>query len=121
MPILATQFPVYQPAMRIISNITNDFPALVTTTFNHQFINGMIVRLNIPQGFGMVQANQLQGSIVVTGDTTFTVDIDTRYFDSFMAPSTYPDNTQYAQVTPIGELNETLLAATKNVLPYSAS
>lgn len=81
MAILATRFPVYQPAMRIISSVTNANPAVVTTTFNHQYQSGLIVRLNIAPGYGMQQANQLYGPIIVTGNTTFTIDIDTTYFE----------------------------------------
>jgi len=121
MAILAQQFPVFQKAMRIIDSITNAYPAAVTTTFDHQYITGMIVRLNVPTGFGMLQANQLYGPIIVTGDTTFTIDIDTTYFDAFSAPVTYPLSYQYAQVTPIGEVSSMLTAATQNVLPYIAS
>jgi hypothetical protein len=120
MPILAYPFPVYQPALRIISDITNSNPAIVTTSFNHQYINGAIVRLNIPLGFGMVQANQLYGPIIVTGNTTFTIDIDTTFFDPFMVPESYPNSYQSAQCTPVGEINETLKSAVQNVLPYSA-
>lgn len=81
MAILATRLPVYQPAMRIISSVTNANPAVVTTTFNHQYQSGLIVRLNIAPGYGMQQANQLYGPIIVTGDTTFTIDIDTTNFE----------------------------------------
>jgi hypothetical protein len=121
MAILAQRFPIFQKSMRIISSITNASPAVVTTTFNHQYITGMIVRLNIPEGFGMVQANQLYGPIIVTGDTTFTIAIDTTKFDAFAAPSSFPLNRQSAQVTPIGEVNTTLKSATQNVLPYPAN
>lgn len=121
MAILAQQYPVFQQAMRIISNVTNDFPAEVTTTFNHQYQDGMIVRLIIPDGYGMVQANRLYGKIIVTGDTTFTIDIDTTNFYAYATPSTYPQNRQYAQVIPIGEITSKLNSATRNVLPYPAS
>jgi len=121
MAILAQQYPVFQKAMRIISDITNAYPASVTTTFNHQYVTGMIVRLNIPAGFGMLEANQLYGPIIVTGDTTFTIDIDTTNFNAFSAPVSYPESYQSAQVTPIGEISSTLKAATQNVLPYAAS
>jgi len=114
----AVEFPTFQPAMRIISEITNANPASVTTTFNHQFITGTIVRLNVPTGFGMVQANQLYGPIIVTGDTTFTIDIDTTHLDAFLAPVTFPQNKQRSTVTPIGEISSILRAATRNVLPY---
>ena len=120
MPILAVPYPVFQHAMRIISSITNAENALVTTTFNHQYVTGMIVRLNIPQGYGMLEVNQKQGTITVISDTTFTIDIDTTYFNQFTTPSTFPDNSQYPQVVPVGEINQILIAATRNVLPYSA-
>jgi hypothetical protein len=116
MVILALTDPTYQPAMRIIDAITNADPASITTTFDHDYVTGTIVRIVVPLGFGMQQINQMVGTITVTGNTTFTIDIDTSWFDSFAAPVVFPFNQQYAQVVPIGEINETLLIATKNVL-----
>lgn len=193
MSILVATQPIFQRAMRVISTVTNANPAAITTTTNHQYISGMIVRLNIPRGFGMQQANQKYGEITVTGNTTFTIDIDTIGMDAFLslislgttdgsgdlsgtistniipfsvgqaffigdeyyliiAPTgamycagegagtfdistgaytitggpaatvayftevVYPLNLQYPQVTPIGEINSTLAAATQNVL-----
>jgi len=116
MAILALTDPTYKPAMRIISDITNSFPATITTTFNHNYITGTVVRLYIPVGFGMVQANHMQGIITVNGDTTFLMDIDTSTFDPFVIPIVFPKNFQHAQVVPIGEVNSILTAATDNVL-----
>ena len=193
MAILVDSQPIFQRAMRVISNITNANPAVITTTTDHQYITGMICRLNVPRGFGMQQVNQKYGEITVTGDTTFSIDIDTVGMDKFLsllslgntsgagaiagtintntvplsigmaffigdeyyliiAPTgamycdgdgagtfdvstgvysitgapvstaayftevVYPLNLQYAQVTPTGEINSTLAAATQNVL-----
>lgn len=121
MTILAYQYPVFQPAMRIITNITNANPAVVTTSFNHNYITGLIVRLDIPPGFGMQQANQLQGLITVLSDTTFAITIDTTLFDVFSAATEYPLNLQYAQSVPIAEDNGILTGAVQNVLPYPAA
>lgn len=127
MAILAQPFPVFQPSMRIISEITKAFPASVTTTFPHQYLTNTIVRLDIPTGFGMVQANQLFGTIVVTSPTTFTITIDTTMFDAFVIPSytLLPSglvvSEQSAQAVPIGEENIILTAAVQNVLPYPAT
>lgn len=120
MSILVVSSPTFQQAMRVISNITNDYPASVTTTTNHQYITGMIVRVNMPLGYGMQEINQLYSSIVVTGDTTFTIDIDTTYFSVYSNPASFPFTSQYPQVTPIGEINSILSSATRNVLPYSS-
>ena len=109
--------PIFQPAMRIISAITNANPAVVTTTFAHLYQTKTIVRLDIPPACGMQQANQMTGTIVVTGATTFAIDIDTTLFDAFSVPVSPPPyiNT-CAQVVPIGESNDILSAALQNVL-----
>lgn len=117
MSIQAQAYPVYQPAMRIVTNITNDFPALVTTSFSHQYATGLIVRIIVPLGYGMQEINQQFGSITVTSDTTFAIDIDTRLYSPFVVDGS---PTQYAQSIPIGEINSTVYLATKNVLPYGA-
>ena len=109
--------PIYQPAMRIITSITNANPAIVTTTSDHNYLTGEIIRLIIPEGFGMTQADGLFGEITDTGDTTFTIDIDTTTFDTFAVPSPLPDAYTCAQTIPIGERNSLLSAATKNTLP----
>lgn len=114
----AIEFPTFQPSMRVIVAITNAFPASVTTSFPHQYLDGTIVRLYIPKAYGMQQANGLQGTIIITGNTTFNIDIDTTSFDVFAVPSTPPPLKQFAQVVPIAEVTETLLAAVQNVLPY---
>lgn len=120
MAILATQYPTFQRAMRIITNITNAQRAVVTTSFPHQYLTGLIVRIIIPVGYGMQELNQKQGIITVLSDTTFSVDIDTRYIDAYSVPSSYPQDRQYPQVIPIGEDNALLNNATYNALPYTS-
>ena len=118
MPVCyAVPTPIYQPAMRIVSAITKGYPAQVTTTFAHDYVDGAIVRLNIPPNYGMQQVNQLQGAILVTGTTTFTIDINTTTFDAFSQPI---GAKQCAQVTPVGELSYTLASAVVNTLPFPA-
>ena len=122
MAILALERPVFKPAMRIIQSITNTYPCLITTTFDHGYISGTIVRFDIPPGFGITQLNQQFGPIDVTGPTTFTVPIDTSEYDVFTIPInpylTPATSDQQAQVVPIGEINSILTAAVTNVLPY---
>lgn len=110
--------PTFQPSMRLISAITNGNPAVVTTTFGHDFVSGTLVRLYIPVIDGMFQASNLVGTITVTGPTTFTIDIDTTSFDVFAIPvAPSPHDNTCALVVPIGEVNDILSAATQNVLP----
>ncbi len=107
MSIQAQQYPVFQNAMRIITNITNANPAVITTSFAHQYETGLIVRLILPPGYGMYQANQALSDITVIDSVTFSMNLDTL-------------QAQYAQVIPVGEVNSTVYLAYKNVLPYRA-
>jgi len=115
--------PTIKPAVRIIEAITQSFPAVVTTSFAHGYGVGMIVRLKIPPDFGMTQANKLDGTILAVTDTTFDIDINTINFDAFVIPPNQVTllidaQAQDAQVVPIGEVNELLTFAWRNVLPY---
>lgn len=115
----ANPSPTFQPAMRLISAITNAYPAVVTTTFDHDFITGTIVRLHIPLWYGMQQADTLHGAITVLTTDTFSIDLDTRLFDVLTIPAPIPwYYYSYPHVIPIGELNSMLTAAVQNVLPY---
>lgn len=125
MPDYAIQYPLCQPAMRIITAITNSFPAVVTTSFAHQYLNGLIVRLYIPAYYGMEQANKLSGTITVIDDVTFSLDIDTIPFDPFVVPvleehigDFWFSNKELANVVPFGEVNSQTNGSTQNVLPY---
>ena len=121
----AVEFPTFQRAMRNILSITQSESALITTTFdginpgNHQYSTGLIVRLRVPYGFGMVQVNELYGPITVVNDTQFTMPIDTTDVDAFVVPDYQPGAFGTpAQVVPIGQVNDILTEATQNVLPY---
>lgn len=115
----APRFPVFQPAMRIITAITQARTAEVTTSFDHGYGDGLIIRLDIPPADGMQQANQFSGPILVTGTTTFTVPLDTTSYDAFAIPvGVSPHVNTCAMVVPVGELNSILTKATRNVLPY---
>jgi hypothetical protein len=107
--------------MRLIEAISQSNPVSVTTTFAHGYISGTIVRLDIPSIDGMPQINQMTGTITVTGASTFTMPIDSTKFQPFSIPTSpipaYANTC--AQVVPIGEANEILSAAVKNVLPFN--
>lgn len=130
----AVQNPTFQRAMRNILSITNAAQALVTTTFDgvnpgaHQYSSGLIVRLLIPNGWGMVQADQFSGPITVINSTQFTVPLNTTSFTPFTIPPTDPvlhaspgGFSTPPQVLPLGEINDILTMATQNVLPYPVS
>lgn len=112
----ANPTPAFQPAMRIISSINNGNPTAITTSFDHNYVSGEIVRIVIPSIFGISQINGQTGTITVTGSTTFTINIDSTTFDLFSAPSPLPSAYTCPQVIPIGEISSILTAATNNTL-----
>jgi len=113
MPILAVATPIFQPAMRIITNITNSNPVVITTSFDNQFVTGLIVRLYIPQGYGITELNHVEAPITVLTNTTFSMPIDTINMSAYITPA---GAEQFPQVVPTGEINSILYAATRNIL-----
>lgn len=119
---IAVMNPIFQPSMRIITAISNSNPAIITTSFAHNYVTGTIVRLDIPPADGMQQANQFSGPILVLSPTTFSMPLDTTNFDAFAIPVSPPPTVNTcAQAVPIGEVNSILTAAVQNVLPYRAT
>jgi len=117
---IAVQTPIFQPAMRLITAMTNSYPVVITTSFDHQYITGTVIRLDIPQADGMQEANQFVGPILVLSPTTFSMDLDTTSFGVFAIPAPTPANFHIftcAQAVPIAESNDILSAAVQNVLP----
>jgi len=109
--------PVFQPAMRIVTAISLSNPASVTTSFPHNYNSGIILRIDIPPGYGMQQIDQQVGTIVVTSATTFDINIDTTNYDALTTPTTYREASQLPQCVPFGEVNPLLTNAVRNVLP----
>lgn len=81
--------PMFSPCSRLISRITNASPALVSTINPHGYQSGIVVRLEIPESCGMQQANGLEGEITVIDPTSFTIAIDTTFFDVFAIPTVF--------------------------------
>lgn len=118
MPGYATQSPTYQPSMRLVSMITNAANAVITTSFDHGYLVGLIVRVYVPSEFGMVQAHQMVGEVIsVPSTSTCTIDVDTSNFDTFVFPDPEPWYiNDYPMLVPIGEINSLLTQSVRNVL-----
>lgn len=107
----AVQDPLFLPAMRQIASITKAQQAVITTTFDHQYTVGAIVRIIVPEGYGMPQINNQTGIILSVTPDTFVIDIDTSQYDVFADTMT---SDQIPQVVPSGEIAQTFAAATHN-------
>ena len=117
MPGYADPDPMFKPAMRLVTGITEAANAEITTSFAHGYDTGLVVRIYVPAlRFGMTQIDTLSGTITVTAPTTFTIDIDTRNFDTFTIPDPEePFTNAFPMVVPVGQVNDSIAQATRNV------
>lgn len=106
--------PVYQPAMRVITNISNANPCVITTSFANNYFDTDIVTLYIDKAWGdFSQLNEMVGQIKPITSTTFYFPADTTLLGTF----TDPNNGQFAQVIATSENVNTVYGATVNTLP----
>src|SRR5258708_6168545 len=94
------------PALQITS-ITQTKPQVVTTladpiTQQNTYIAGQLVKLNIPYGYGMQQAQGLVGQITSVSGNNLSLNINSTNFDPFSIPSS---GEQPASLAPYGSRN----------------
>jgi hypothetical protein len=86
----------FTPSLSTITNITQAIPAVVTTEQNHGLFDGNVVRLKVPQNYGMFQLNNLQLQVMVLSTTTFScwyllypeaIPVNSTQFPAFTIPS----------------------------------
>jgi len=120
----AIQNPIYEPAVRDILSITQSYPAVITTTFDgttpgsNDYQTGLIVRLFIPNNYGMSILNQVIATITVIDASSFSIPLDTRSFDPFVIPVEEVNQPKFnpAQVVPVGEDTSSVRQSFVNIL-----
>lgn len=107
-----------------ITNITKSFPMVVTvsvlntSTQSLSYIPGMAVKLFVPKPYKMFQADGLVGIILDIIDLNFYLNLDSRYFDTFVVPSSgfgIP-----ASISPAGSINFEYNNDNVNLLPFKS-
>jgi len=93
-------------ALEIIA-VTRAFPMVITiivdsTTQNNSYIAGQLIKLFIPYGYGMWQANGLNAKILSINGNDLSLNIDSRNFDAFSIPSS---GIKPASMSPSGSKN----------------
>jgi hypothetical protein len=107
--------PIYQPAMRLVTGISKAKNAVITTNIDHDYRTGLIIRIYVPNYYGMFQINGMYGPVTALTNDTFSVEIDTTTYDSFLAPASPADYRQTALCIPIGNISDSYNLAVKNV------
>jgi hypothetical protein len=72
------------PNLQYITNITQEFPAIVTFAGDHNFTDAEWISFRIPPPNGMIQLNNQKAQIISITPTTVTIAVDTRNFYPFI-------------------------------------
>jgi hypothetical protein len=101
------QTPFY-PTRRYITKITQAAQAVVTMSVTHGYKVGQAVRFTVPAEYGMIEMNELLGTIVAIDTTattgnSITVNINSTAFTPFAFPVTAIYPHRFAEVVPVGE------------------
>lgn len=95
------------PSTLEITAITQAYPAVATVsvddeTASNTYQQGQLVKLTIPFGYGMQQANGLVVKVIGVSDSEVTLEMDTRAFDAFSVPAS---GEKPASMAPYGSRN----------------
>jgi len=106
---------IYQRAL--ISDVTNEVNAIVTTSTENGFNNGQVIRIIVPPPYGMV-LNYVQTTIELIDGFSFRTQIDTSALLPFVAPTFTPGHAfTEAQAVPMTGLEWNIAPLTGNQPP----
>lgn len=105
-PPIEPQF--YQPQVFVISAIALGYQTTVTTSVNHDYVIGQLVRLLIPSKYGSRLLNEQEGFVIaIPASNQVTLDINSFGVDAFISSPTFlPYQSQtLPQIAAIGDQN----------------
>lgn len=93
----------YMPSRYEISAIANGQTTTITTSTDHNYVIGQLVRIHIPPTFGIRELNEQKGYVIlIPAANQVTVDIDSSFFNSFVSSIA----TTKPQICAIGDINQ---------------
>lgn len=106
----------YQPSRFVISNVALGITTTVTTTEDHNYVIGQLVRLIIPKYFGCRQLNERSGIVIsIPSSTQVELSIDSlQNVDSFVSSSS---TATLPQILAIGDVNSGIISLTGRSIP----
>ena len=97
----------YKPSRFVISEISLGSSTLVTTSVDHNYVIGQLVRFLIPSTFGTRQLNELDGYVTSIPELDqVIVNINSVNFDTFIADPSFGPTPP--QILAIGDTNTPL-------------
>lgn len=104
MPNANTYLPpqIVLPRTLVITDISQSNPMVVSVESTGNYVIGQQIKLTIPEGYGMTEANQLNGIIIDIDGLDFVINRDSRAFSAFSLPTPGATNATLASA---GSLN----------------
>jgi len=99
----ATIYETFKPRSRVIANITQANPGVVTTLVDHTYQTGERIRLKVPAGSGMTELNDVLVTVTRVNASTFSIGVDTSGYTAFAFPIYSAVPYTPAQSIPVGE------------------
>jgi hypothetical protein len=109
---------LYLPGVNFISALTLGTTTTVTTTSNHNYVQGQEIAFRIPTVYGTTGLNSLPNNVIpgspiygfvtsVTSNTTFVCNINSSTFTAFNTnqPVSSVPGLQFPQVVAVGDVN----------------
>lgn len=94
----------YQPRVYDISAISIGSTTTVTTTVDHDYVVGQLVRLLIPMIYGSFQLNEKLANVIsVPSSTQVVLNLDSSLSNAFVANPT--SGTTQPQIVALGDVN----------------
>jgi len=97
-----TVYNILHPKKRVIANITQANPGVVTTLVDHAFTTGQQVRFRVSSSYGMEELDGKLLTVTVINDSTFSIGVNTTAYAAFdfALPAAMP--ATHAHVVPLG-------------------
>ena len=86
------------------TKITQATQGVITTSQAHDYVVGQLLKMSIPDAYGMTELDQVTVEVVSVSTYTFTISANTSAFTAFALPaSTASPNIEFATVGPVGQ------------------
>lgn len=104
----------YQPSVFFISAVTLGRTTTVTTSVDHNYVIGQVIRLIIPPTYGCIQLDEQTGLVVsIPASNQVVVNIDSANANAFVPNPVY--GPTLPQIVAIGDQNSGQINSNANV------
>ncbi len=107
----------FAPKAFSIEEITRGLTTTITTSEDHDYVIGQLIRTIIPMFYGMRELNEVQSYVIsIPASDQVVIDVDSRSFNAFISSPTFALQTPY--ILAIGDVNTGYVSNTGRTVPF---